>query len=385
MAVTYLDNNATTMLASEALAAMMPYLTDLYGNASSIHQLGQGSRHAIDTARLQVANLIGASDSEICFTGGGTEAINTAIRGLLVARAPRRKIVTTTVEHSATRELCLHLVTEGAEVVAIPVDHSGRLDLDAFVSAIDDSTALVTIMWANNETGVLFAAPEIARICRERGVPMHCDATQAAGKIPIDLKKAGFDAMSIAAHKVHGPKGVGALYIRRGLRLRPLVIGGTQERSRRAGTENVPGIVGMGKAAELAAEHLPAMPRVAAYRDRLEQRILSTIGETSINGCTDPGCRLPNTTNIGFAGLEADFVVRRLSEAGICVSVAAACSSGSLEYSHVLKAMNIDHRIARGSIRFSLSRYTGDGDINKTLAILPTIIARLRAVPSVKA
>lgn len=378
MDVVYLDNNATTRPADEVVAEMLPYLTEWYGNPSSVHRFGQRSRQAIDEARGRIAGLVGCAESELLFTGGGTEAVNTALRGLLAARAPRRKIITTSVEHSATRELSQQLVREGVEVIELPVDSAGAIDLDGLKSPLSDDVALVSVMWANNETGVLFPIREISGICRAARVPFHCDATQAVGKIPVNVGEAGVDAMSIAAHKFHGPKGTGALYVRRGLRLRPLIIGGPQERGRRGGTENVPGIVGMGKAAELAQSALADMPRVAAARDRLESTILETISDTSVNGGTD--ARLPNTTNIGFARLEAEAILLLLSEQGICASAGAACSSGSLEPSHVLRAMKIDPRVAHGAIRFSLSRYTTEAEIDRALAILPGVIQRLRAV-----
>jgi cysteine desulfurase len=378
MDVVYLDNNATTRPADEVVAAMLPYLTDWYGNPSSVHRFGQRARQAIDEARAQVAALVRCADAELLFTSGGTEAVNTAVRGLLAARAPRKRIVTTTVEHSATRELCAQLAKEGAEIVELPVDERGALDLDELTAAVTDDTALVTTLWANNETGVLFPIDRIAAIGKARRVPFHCDGTQAVGKIPVDVAALGVDAMSFASHKFHGPKGVGALFTRRGLRIRPLLIGGPQERARRGGTENVPGIVGMGKAADLAREHLADMPRVAAQRDRLEHAILTTIPDTHVNGRTD--ARLPNTTNIGFTRLEAEAILLLLSEQGVCASAGAACSSGSLEPSHVLRAMHIDPRVAHGAIRFSLSHYTTDAEIDRALAVLPRVIDRLRAV-----
>ena len=374
----YLDNNATTKPAPEVVEAMLLYYTQWYGNPSSVHRFGQRSRQALDEARGQVAALIHCAESELLFTGGGTEAVNTAIRGILAARAPRRRIVTSTVEHSATRELCAQLAKEGAEIVEIPVDRAGALDLDRLGASLDDNTALVTLLWANNETGVLFPVEQIAAMCKSRRIPFHCDGTQAVGKIPVNAAALGIDAMSFAAHKFHGPKGVGLLFARRGLRLRPLVIGGPQEHSRRGGTENVPGIVGAGKAAELAAAALPQMDRVAQLRDRLEREILSRIQDTAVNGRTDQ--RLPNTTNIGFARLEAEAILLLLSEQGICASAGAACSSGSLEPSHVLRAMHIDDRFAHGAIRFSLSRYTTFEEIERTMKVLPGIIARLREV-----
>jgi cysteine desulfurase len=374
----YLDNNATTRSAPEVVEAMLPYLTEYYANASSVHRFGQLSRGAIDQARASVAELIGCKDSELTFTATGTESVNTAIRGLLAARSPRKKIVTSVVEHSATRELCNQLAREGFEIRTIDVDHFGRLDLDAFRSALDDQTALVTLMWANNETGVIFPIATIGEICKSDGVPFHVDATQSVGKIPVNAGKANVDAISFAAHKFHGPKGAAALYARRGVRIRPLLIGGPQERGKRGGTENVPAIVGMGKAAELARKHLPEMSCVAELRDRLERTILQGIPETSVNG--DIESRVPNTTNISFALLEAEAILLLLSERDVCASAGAACSSGSLEPSHVLQAMKIDPRKAHGAIRFSLSRYTTAEEIDRVLEIIPAVIARLRAV-----
>ena len=378
MELVYLDNNATTKPDPQVVEAMLPYLTEWYGNPSSIHRLGQRSRQAIDEARGQVAKLIHCAESELQFTGGGTEAINTAIRSLLASRSPRKRVITSTVEHSATRELCAQLAREGAEIVEIPVDSTGALDMTALDAAINDDAALVAIMWANNETGVLFPVEQIAAICRERNVPFHCDGTQAVGKLPTDVRGLGIDVMSFAAHKFHGPKGVGAIYWRRGIRPRPLIIGGPQERGRRGGTENVPGIVGMGKAAELALAALPSMTKVASLRDELESQILSRIDSAHVNGRTDQ--RLPNTTNIGFSRLEAEAILLLLSEQGVCASAGAACSSGSLEPSHVLRAMKIDEKIAHGAIRFSLSRMTTQHEIERAMEVLPAIINRLRAV-----
>ncbi len=378
MRIVYLDNNATTRLAPEALEAMMPYLTELYGNASSVHRLGQRSRQAIDEARVRVAELVGCSDRQIVFTGGGTESVNTAIRSLLATRAPRKRIVTSTVEHAATLELCKALAADGYDWVQVPVDRGGMLDMDALSAAVDENTALVSTLWANNETGVIFPVQRIAEICRERRVPFHCDGTQAVGKVPVDVNAAGVDLLSFAAHKFHGPKGVAAIYVRPGVRLRPLIIGGPQENRRRGGTENVAGIVGMGRAAELAAAALPEMTRVGAQRDRLERELLARIEDAHVNG--RPDMRLPNTTNIGFAPLQAEAILLLLSEQGICASAGAACSSGSLEPSHVLKAMGVPTRIASGAIRFSLSRYTTDEEIDRAIEIVPAAIARLRKV-----
>ena len=378
MQLVYLDNNATTKPAPEAVEAMLPYLTEWYGNPSSVHRFGQRSRQAIDEARSQIASLIGCADSELIFTGGGTESINTAIRGLLLSRAPRKQILTSTVEHSAVRELCKHLAREGAEVLEIPVDEQGSPDLDRLDSVLTSDTALVTMMWANNETGVIMPVQEIAAMCKRRNVPFHCDATQAVGKLPIDLHTIPIDVMSFASHKFHGPKGVGGMFVRKGVRVRPLMIGGPQERNRRGGTENVPGIVGMGKAAELAQAWLPRMLPVGHLRDRFEQAIVSTIEDAHVIGRTDK--RLVNTTNIGFARLEAEAILLLLSEQGICASAGSACSSGSLEPSPVLQAMGIDSKIAHGAVRFSLSRFTTDAELDRALAVLPSVIARLRSV-----
>ncbi|MDB5296375.1 MAG: cysteine desulfurase NifS, partial [Phycisphaerales bacterium] len=383
MDLCYLDNNATTKPAPEVVAAMLPYLTEWYGNPSSAHRFGQRSRQAVDEARGQVAALIGAAEAEVTFTGGGTEAVNAVVRSLLAVRAPRRRIVTSTVEHSATRELCAALARDKlADVVAVPVDRGGTLDFDALRAALaDDAAALVTLLWANNETGVLFPVAEVAALCREKRVPFHCDGTQAVGKIPVDVRAAGVDAMSFASHKFHGPKGVGGFYARRGVRVRPLIVGGPQEQGRRGGTENVPGIVGMGAAADLAAAALAdraTTARVTGLRDRLERSILSTIDGSAVNG--SPEHRLPNTTNVGFPRLEAEAILLLLSEQGVCASAGAACSSGSLEPSHVLRAMAVDEKLAHGAIRFSLGRYTTDAEVDRALAVLPGVIGRLRAV-----
>ena len=378
MDLVYLDNNATTRPAPEVVEAMLPYLAEFYGNPSSVHRFGQRARQALDEARARVARLINCSEGELMFTGGGTESVNTAVRGILAARSPRKRVITTTVEHSANRELCHHLRKEGVELVEIAVDHDGTLDLDAMRAAVTDETALVTAMWANNETGVIFPVEEVAAACKARRVPFHCDGTQAIGKIPVDVAAAGVDAMSFASHKFHGPKGVGGLFVRKGLRIHPLLIGGPQERNRRGGTENVPGAVGMGVAAELAAEHLADMGRVGELRDRLENGILERVEDTHVNGRRDR--RVPNTTNIGFARLEAEAILLLLSEQGVCASAGAACSSGSLEPSPILKAMHIDPRVAHGAVRFSLSRYTTEREIDRALEVLPAVIGRLRAV-----
>lgn len=380
--VIYLDNNATTRLCPEALAAMRPFLEQWYGNPSSVHRFGQRARAAIDQARGQVATLVGCRESDVVFTSGGTESINTAVRGMLVARAPRKRIVTSSVEHSATRELCADLARRGlAEVVEVPVDRLGRLDLEVLRQAVSDDVVLVTLLWANNETGVVFDIDAVMEICRSRRVPLHLDATQAVGKLDVAgwlSRTGGPEVMSFSAHKFHGPKGVGGLVMRRGVRLPALLVGGPQERGRRGGTENVPGIVGMGAAAEAALAALPDMHRIAALRDHLESQILATIPQTSVNG--DPAGRLPNTTNISFHRLEAEAILLLLSERGVCASAGAACASGSLEPSHVLLAMGIERSVAHGAIRFSLSRYTTPHEIDATLTTVAGVIDRLHQV-----
>jgi len=378
MDVIYLDNNATTRPDPAVVTAMLPFWLEHYGNPSSVHRMGQRARQAIDEARGHVAMLLGCGESELLFTGGGTEAINTAVRGLFSLRLPRTRIVTSTVEHSATRELCQQMAREGAEIVEIPVDRFGLLDMERFDRAVSEETALVTLMWANNETGVLFPVDEIAGVCRSRRVPFHCDGTQAIGKVPVDVSAMAIDAMSFASHKFHGPKGVGGLFVRRGLRIKPLLIGGPQERNRRGGTENVPGIVGLGKACEIARASLIKMSEVADLRDVLETGILETIDETTVNGSRDK--RVPNTTNVSFAALEAEAILLLLSEQGICASAGAACSSGSLEPSAVIRAMGVEDRIAHGAVRFSLSKHTTGQEIDETLRILPGVIDKLRKV-----
>lgn len=379
MQVIYLDNNATTRPDPTVVDAMRPYLTDWYGNPSSVHRFGQRARAAVDKARSQVAALLGCADNELVFTGGGTESINAAIRGIAALRSTRRVIVTTPVEHSATRELCQQMAREGWRIEEIPVDSLGRLDLDRLQTVVaSPDVALVSILWANNETGVIFPVEQVAGLCRAAKVPLHVDATQAIGKLLVNFRNVGVDAASFASHKFHGPKGVGGLFVRRGLRLPPLIVGGPQENGRRGGTENVAGIVGMGAAAERAAEALALMPRVAAMRDRLEREILQAIPDSHVNG--DRAARLPNTSNISFASLEAEAILLLLSEQSVCASAGAACSSGSLEPSHVLRAMGIEDRIAHGAVRFSLSRFTTDAEIDETLRVLPGVIRRLRAV-----
>ena len=382
MDLCYLDNNATTKPAPEVVEAMVPFITDWYGNASSVYRFGQRCRQAIDEARGQTAELINCGEAELLFTGCGTESVNTAVRTLLAARPAKKKFITSTVEHSAGRELGKQLAREGFEVVEIPVDSEGTLDLEKFVAAADENTAAVSVMWANNETGVLLPVAEIAGHCKSRGILFHCDATQAIGKTPVDVRAVPVDAMSFAPHKFHGPKGVGGLFVRKGIRVKPLLIGGSQERGRRGGTENVPGIVGAGVAAELAGRSLSKIEAIGGMRDRFEQMVLMNIPDAHVIGRTD--LRVTNTTNIAFARLEAEAILLLLSEQNICASAGSACSSGSLEPSPVLQAMKIDPKIAHGAVRFSLSRYTTDEELDYAIGILPGVIDRLRAVMPVE-
>ncbi len=379
----YLDNNATTRLHPEALAAMLPWLEDQYANPSSMHQFGQNARQAVEGARYQVATLAGCQASEVIFTSGGTEADNAAIMGVVASAAvDRQTIITSAVEHSAVRETLAGLAKRGWRIVEIPVDISGHLNLTVLEAALRDyKAALLTIMWANNETGVLFDVTTIGTLARAHGVLFHTDAVQTMGKMPVSFARMPIDLLSMSGHKFHGPKGVGALVVRRGVRWQPLIRGGPQERDRRGGTENVAGIVGMGHAAAIAAGRV-ATPEhvrmVGQMRDKLETGILNSIPESHVNG--DSAHRLANTTNIGFDGLEAEAILILLSQMDICASAGAACSSGSLEPSHVLRAMHIPERTAHGSIRFSLSDFTTPEEIQITLEVLPDLINRLRKV-----
>jgi len=374
--VIYLDNNATTRVAPEVVEAMMPFLTDRYGNPSSMHDFGGSVETDVERARHQVAELLGAEhDYEVVFTSSGTESDNFAVSGVLSYFPQKRHIITTRVEHPAVLNLCKKYEREGYRVTYVPVDREGNLDVDFLFSSVDDDTAVVSVMHANNETGVIHPIERIGAYLRERGVPFHVDGVQAAGKIPIDVKKLNCDLYTISGHKFHAMKGMGALYVRRGTRIRPILYGGHQERGRRPGTENVPGIVGMGKAAELALMHLPDEERVRAQRDRLESEILKKFNNVSLNGARD--IRVPNTTNVGFEFIEGEAILLYLNEKGIAASSGSACSSGSLEPSHVLRAMGVPFTSAHGSIRFSLSRYTTDEEIDYALEVLPAVVERL--------
>ncbi len=372
----YLDNNATTMVSPEVLEAMLPFYKDKYGNASSMHFFGGRVARDIDVARQHVADLIGADhDYEITFTGSATESDNLAIRGITSYFKDKKHVVTSTVEHPAVLSLCRQLEKEGFRVTYVPVDSNGVVDLEILKESVNDETALVSIMHANNETGVIMPVEEIGRFCRDRGVIFHVDGVQAAGKIPVYVNSINCDFYSISAHKFHGPKGMGALYVRRGSRMRPMIFGGHQEKGRRPGTENVPGIAGMGKAAELAMLHLKDMDGVANLRDRLQENILSTVGTSSVNG--GDVLRTPNTANISFEFIEGESILLYLDQKGVFVSTGSACSTGSLEPSHVLRAMNTPFSKIHGSIRFSLSRYTTAEEIDYTLKVIPGVIETL--------
>ena len=377
MKTVYFDNNATTKVAEEVLEEIRPLFCDLYGNPSSMHTFGGQIGRRIRLAREQVAGLLGCDPSEIVFTGCGTESDNTAIKGTLAAAPNRRTVITTRVEHPAVLAVCRELENHGYTVIELNVDRQGRLDVAELEEQLDDDTALVTIMYANNETGAVFPIENIAELVTSKGAIFHTDAVQAVGKIPLDLSKSNIDLLSLSGHKLHAPKGVGVLYVRKGTRLSPFMLGGHQEAGRRAGTENVPGIVGLGKACELAAENLEAEnSKVKALRDKLEKTIMEKCPDCRLNG--DPENRLPNTTNISFEYIEGEAILLMLDKYGICASSGSACTSGSLEPSHVLRAMGVPFTAAHGSIRFSLSRYNTEEEVDYTIEKLPPIINQLR-------
>ena len=377
MKTVYFDNNATTKVAEEVLKEMEPLFCQLYGNPSSMHTFGGQIARKIRRAREQVAGLLASDPTEIIFTSGGTESDNAAIIGALAAVPDKRKVITTRVEHPAVLTVCRDLENHGYTVVELTVDKQGRLDWRQLEELLDDDTALVTIMYANNETGVVFPIDKIAELVTGKGVVFHTDAVQAVGKIPLNLSKSNIDLLSISGHKLHAPKGVGALYVRKGTRLSPFMLGGHQEAGRRAGTENVPGIVGLGKACELAAENLEAEnSRVKYLRDKLENALLEKCPDSMLNG--DKENRLPNTSNISFEYIEGEAILLMLDKYGICASSGSACASGSLEPSHVLRAMGVPFTAAHGSIRFSLSRYNTEEEVDYTIEKMPPIINRLR-------
>ncbi len=375
----YADNNATTQVDARVVEEMLPLFTDLYGNPSSMHTFGAEAEKKLRIARERVAEFIKASPSEIVFTGCGTESDNAALFGTLEAYPEKKHIITTKVEHPAVLNPCQLLAKKDYSVDFLSVDREGMLDLDELRDSITDDTAIVSIMYANNETGVIFPIEEIAEIVKKRGVVLHVDAVQGAGKIPLDVNKLNVDLLSISGHKIHAPKGVGALYVRRGTKLRPLLVGGHQEKGRRGGTENVPYIVGFGRACELAAEHLTEMnTRVRAMRDRLQDGLIQSIPEAALNGAKSP--RVPNTLSIRFEYVEGESILLLLDREGIAASSGSACTSGSLEPSHVLRAMGIPYTSVHGSIRLSLSRFNTDEDIDYILETFPPIISKLREI-----
>ncbi|MGR5269699.1 cysteine desulfurase NifS [Vibrio astriarenae] len=374
----YLDNNATTKVDPCVLETMLPYLSEIYGNPSSIHQFGDKVGRAINHARSQVAALIGAEfDSEIVFTGSATEATATAILSALEANPERKEIVTSVVEHPATLALCQHLERKGYQVHWIGVNAQGRLDMRQLSYALSERVAVVSLMWANNETGTLFPIERVAKMAKSFGAQVHVDAVQVTGKMAYNVSKTHIDMLSLSAHKFHGPKGVGTLYIKRGTRFRPLLRGGHQERGRRAGTENTASVIGMGKAAEIAQKAIEdSSSRIEILRDRLESALLNKIQNCFVTG--DVANRVPNTTNIAFEFVEGEALLLLLNQAGIATSSGSACTSGSLEPSHVMKAMNIPLTAAHGTLRFSLSKYTSEEEIQHVIDKLPAIVERLR-------
>ena len=384
MKTIYFDNNATTQVAGEVLEEIQPLFCELYGNPSSMHTFGGQIGRRIGQAREQVASLLGCDPNEIVFTSGGTESDNTAIKGTLAALPHKRKIITSRVEHPAVLTVCRELENRGYTVIELAVDKYGRLDLEQLAENLDDDTALVTIMYANNETGVIFPIDEISRMTANKGIIFHTDAVQVVGKIPLNLSKNNVDLLSLSGHKLHGPKGVGVLYVRKGTRLTPYMLGGHQESGRRAGTENVPGIVGLGKACELAAKNIEEENnKVKNLRDKLENAILDKCLDSMLNG--DKENRLPNTANISFKYIEGEAILLMLDQYGICASSGSACTSGSLEPSHVLRAMGVPFTAAHGSIRFSLSRYNTEEEVDYTIEKMPAIVNKLRQLsPFVK-
>jgi cysteine desulfurase len=375
----YFDNNATTRVDPEVFAAMAPYFSELYGNPSSMHSFGGQVGKKLVEARERTAALLGCHPNEIVFTSCGTEGDSTAIRSALEAQPDKHHIVTTKVEHPAVLNLANHLVKRGYHVTLLGVDGEGMIDLDELRSALREDTAVVSIMYANNETGTILPIPEIAEIVKSRGILLHTDAVQAVGKIPLDLAKLPVDFLVLSGHKLHAPKGVGALFVRKGTLYRPFLIGGHQEKGRRGGTENVPGIIGLGKSCELASAHMEEEnSEVRRLRDRLEQGLRAAIPDTRLNG--HPTERLPNTANLSFKFVEGEAILLLLDQLGICASSGSACTSGSLEPSHVLRAMGVPFTFAHGSVRFSLSRFNSQGEVDYVIREMPKIIEKLRSI-----
>ncbi len=378
MSIVYLDNNATTCPAPEVTAAMLPYFTEKWGNPSSMHLFGGRVMRDVDDARARIAAFIHADPSEIIFTSCGTESDNAAIYGAVESLGPETILITSKVEHPAVLGPCRHFRDQhGHRLVEVGVDGGGHLDLDELSDALAlPGPKVVSLMWANNETGVIFDMPKIAEMAKAADAFLHTDAVQAVGKIPVDVSRVPVDTLAFAGHKIHAPKGIGVLYVRRGTRLRTFLVGGHQENGRRGGTENVPYIVGLAKACDLAAGHLADMSEMARLRDKLEDGLLGSCPDASVNG--DRTCRVPNTTNMSFSYIEGEAMLYHLSDKGICASSGSACSSGSLEPSHVIRAMGIPFTAAHGSLRFSLSRYTTEAEIDYALEAMPPIVAKLR-------
>jgi cysteine desulfurase len=379
MKTIYLDNNATTQVAAEVMEVMSPYFSDFYGNPSSMHSFGGQVGRKLWEAREQTAALIGATPDEIIFTSCGTESDNAAILSALATRPDKRHIVTSRVEHPAVKALCAHLAGQGCRITELPVDKEGLLDLDQYEKSLTPDTAVVSLMWANNETGVLFPVEKAAEMARERGILFHTDAVQAVGKIPISMQANAIDMLSLSGHKLHAPKGIGVLYVRRGTKFSPFLIGGHQEKGRRGGTENTPAIIGLGRACALAAQHMEREnTTVKQLRDKLERELLTRIPRSRVNG--NVAIRLPNTTNISFEFVEGEGILLLMDQHGICASSGSACTSGSLQPSHVLRAMGVPFTMAHGSIRFSLSIYNTEAEIDFVIEKLPPIIERLRSM-----
>lgn len=376
----YFDHNATTPVLPEVFDAMVPYLKEQWGNPSSIHWAGRGTRKAVDEARDQVCALLNCAPLELIFTGSGTEGDNHAIKGIAFSKKDKgNHIITTKVEHPAVLNTCKYLAKEGFDITYLDVDADGMIDLEALKAAITDKTILITIMYANNETGVIFPIPEIGEIAKERGITFHTDAVQAAGKVPIDLKTLNVDLMTISGHKLYGPKGIGALFARRGVRLTPLIHGGHHERNRRGGTENVAGIVGFGKACEIAVSDMDhEITHLKTLKDRLEKGILEKIPHVKINGAVDK--RLPNTSNISYEFVEGESLLLSLDMKGVAASSGSACTSGSLEPSHVLLAMSLSHEMSHGSVRISLGKSNTEEEIDYLIEVMPPIVARMRSM-----
>jgi len=375
--IIYLDNNSSTRIDPEVLEEMMPFLTERYGNPSSAHRFGAQVKDATKLSHERVAALLGCQPNEVVFTSGGTESDNAALHSALQMTPNRRHIVTTSVEHNAVLNYCQTAAQRGCELTIVEVDGEGHIDVAEIERAIRPDTAVVSVMWANNETGVIFPLEEIAAICRAKGVVFHTDAVQAVGKMRIDLSRQSFQFLSLSGHKLHASKGVGALFVSRNSKFHPMIVGGPQEGGRRAGTDNVASIVGLGKAAELAVATLEEEnTRVRALRDRFEFTILAQLEDVVVNG--DPAARLPNTSNLAFLGVDAQAILIKLDQEMVCCSLGSSCTTGAVEPSHVLRAMHLTNERARSSLRFSFGRYNTEAELDRVLEIIPRLIRKLR-------